>query len=115
MVKIIMTLDEIIELAQPLINEMSRRRNIRYDVDCYIGGLKKGRTYVKILSGEKSDLDSPFGLCRCEGFIDQEGNILFAAGYYKPAKGPNAIRGNLLVNNGFDALDEKGNIRYLRG
>lgn len=110
-----MTFDKIIELAQPLIAEMSRRRNSAYNVDHCITDLKIGRTYIKILSGEKSDLESPFGLCRCEGFIDQDGNVLFAAGYYKPAKGPSAIRGNLLVNNGFDALDEKGYIRYLRG
>ena len=110
-----MTLDEIIVKAQPLIEEMARRGN-KNNPGYYLFGLKKGKKYVKIMSGTTSQFN-PEGtaLTRCEGFIDENGNILFSASYYSPAKGTSAIRGNLDVNNGFDALDDSGNIRYIRG
>ena len=108
-------LNKIIEQAQPLIKEMERRSNADNE-GYYLYGLIKGRKYVKIVSGTNSQFN-PDGsaLNRVAGFIDQDGNILFAASWNAPAKGPSAVRGNLNVNNGFDALDDKGNIRYLRG
>ncbi|QFR55885.1 hypothetical protein JC221_239 [Yersinia phage JC221] len=110
-----MTLDEIIVKAQPLIEEMARRRN-KDKPSYYLFGLKKGKKYVKIMRGTVSQFN-PAGtdLIHCEGFIDENGNVLFPASYYSPAKGASAIRGNLDVNNGFDALDDSGNIRYIRG
>jgi hypothetical protein len=61
--------------------------------------IRKGRKYIKLVSSGS-----------VHSFIDKNGNVLKAANWNTPAK---RARGNIFENNGDNALDYRGAIKYL--
>lgn len=108
------TFDELKAAAQPLLDAMHKGRNTGMWFSDYtetVFVLEKGRKYHRIVQDTRNkQTGEMFDQRSVAGFLDNDGNILKAAGWKAPAKG---IRGNIF-NNPENAIDRSGYVRYLR-
>ena len=108
------TFDELKAAAQPLLDAMFKARHggaFENEFFETVFVLEKGRKYHRIVQDTRNkETGEMFNQRSVAGFIDNDGNILKAAGWKAPAKG---IRGNIF-NNPENAIDRSGYVRYLR-
>lgn len=108
------TFEILAEKAVPFIEAMAKARNAgpyagsQYEI---VFTLEKGRKYHRIVQDTRDkETGEMFGHRSVAGFLDNDGNILKAAGWKGPAKG---IRGNIFTDPA-TAIDPRGYVRYLR-
>lgn len=107
------TFEILAEKAAPYLEAMYKARNARFQDSPFetVFVLEKGRKYHRIVQDTRNkETGEMFNQRSVAGFIDNDGNILKAAGWKAPAKG---IRGNIF-NNPEKAIDQSGYVRYLR-
>ena len=100
-----------------LLTEAVRRGDVRFGPEVMPYAISyEVRKTVKYWKVDRIELDKETGEIRpyCRSSycsVDFEGNIFKSATYAAVAKG---IRGNIFIDNGFNALTPDGYIRYLK-
>lgn len=80
--------------------------------------LQYGKKNVKVVKADRlKNSGHDFNGASVYAFIERETlNLLFPASWKAPAKGPSAVRGNLLTSdNLFGTVCQQYSLRYLRG
>lgn len=107
------TFEILAEKAAPFLAAMTKARNSRFEDSPFetVFVLEKGRKYHRIVQDTRNkETGEMFDQRSVAGFLDNDGNILKAAGWKGPAKG---IRGNIF-NNPENSIDSSGYVRYLK-
>lgn len=107
------TFETLAVAAKPFLDAMHKARNARFQDSPFevVFVLEKGRKYHRIVQDTlNKETGEMFNQRSVAGFLDNDGNILKAAGWKGPAKG---IRGNIF-NDTKNSIDSSGYVIYLR-